>query len=116
PHRVPARGEHDVLGAESAPADFHRTRTGEPAASTHQLDLVAREVALVDAVQLGDVGIAALCQGGPVLAPQVRGEAVASHVAQGIGDAGRVPHDFLGHAADVHARAADDARLHQNRT
>src|SRR5690606_4797072 len=93
--------------------DIDRVRIDEVGEAVHQVDARLLHHAGVDAVEALDVGVAALLEGGPVEFVAGHGEAVAGRVAQRVGDAGRVPHDLLRHAADVHAGAPEAVRFDQ---
>jgi hypothetical protein len=74
----------------------------------HVLDLVVGEVALVDAVEAEDVGVAPFLEGGPVEGGGFfYAEAVRLGFVDRLGDGGGVEGDFLGDAARVCQYAAD---------
>src|SRR5690606_40289256 len=86
-------------------------RAFESAGAANDLDVAPLEIALVNPVQPLDVRVAAGLELRPVVPPDADVEAVIGRVGHRVTDLGRAPHDLLRHAADVHARAAEAARL-----
>ncbi len=103
--RVAAGGDEDLLGVDhrlGAVVERHLDRVGRDdlGPAVHVLDLVVGEVALVDAVEAVDVGVALLLEGGPVEGRRLlHAEAVRLGLVEGLGDGGGVEGDFLGDAA-----------------
>jgi len=91
-------------------------RVQEATVTPDQLDFVLCKQALVDAVQAQHVGIPFLLHQGPVVTARGHPEAVFRGVVQPRGQFGRVPHDLLGYAADVHAGSTGrKAGVHEGR-
>ena len=123
--RAAAGGDDDVVGGERDLLLELAVRRGRHAhlAVAEQLavagdvvDVVLLEVAVVDAVQAADVRIALLREVVPVDArdgERLAGvaEAVLVRLLEVLLQVGRVPHELLGHAADIDAGAAEHAGL-----
>src|SRR6185312_1264033 len=98
---------------EGGAGRHHRSAVDEARLATDQVHAALGEIALVDAVEPQDIGVALLLEDCPVVRSGWEREAVVARIAHALGETGRVPHDFLRHAADVHARAAQAMRFHQ---
>jgi len=68
----------------------------------------------VDAVQAQDVGIALLLHQRPIVSVASHPEAVFGGIVETYRQIGGVPHHFLRHTTDVHARSAQPARFDQS--
>src|SRR5690606_37513626 len=88
----------------------------EARALRDDVDCTARQIAGVNAVQALDVGVAAALQLPPVVphGGRVDVETVVAGMGDRMSELGRVPYDFLRHAADVDAGAAEPRRLEQH--
>ena len=104
-----AAGDHDVRRFHAGAVHLHGVRIEEPGGTPHQGDVFGRQIALVDAVQTDDIGVATPLQGAPVIAADRDVEAIIARIGERHGDARRIPHDLLGNATDVHAGAAERA-------
>src|SRR5690606_19993939 len=109
--RVAAGRDHDALGRNPPALHVERVRIDETRVPAHERDAVAVEVAGIDFVQAVDVSIAALLQHAPVVPVHAQVEAVVGGVREAVRVQGGVPHDLFGHAADVHAGAAEAPRF-----
>ena len=98
-----------MRGAQRAPRGRDQLRADEARTSLDVFDLALREIARVHAVQARNVRVALRLERQPVVPRGGRRKAVVDRVAQGFADFRGVPHDFLRHAADVHAGAAETA-------
>lgn len=103
--RAAADGDERLLGLDGldvavVEADVHGVGVLEGGAPVDVLDVVVVEVALVDAVEALDVGVALVLEGGPVEGCGLAdGEAVRGGFVYGLGHGGRVPCYLLGDAA-----------------
>ncbi len=91
-----------------------RVRVLDDGAFRHDLDAGAREVAAVDALQPGDLGIARGLERRPVEARRIEVPAEARGIGELVGEAPGIDHQLLGHAAADHAGAADAVLLRQH--
>ena len=112
--RPSAGGDHDVLGLQRFTVDAHRVRTRELGMAAHEGDFFVGEIALVDAVQTRDVGIASFAQHRPVVPAQRDVETVMLCIVGRVRDLRRVPHHLFRYAADVDAGAAEARRFDQS--
>src|SRR6202043_1704119 len=113
PVRAPAARDDDVLGREATPGGRDRTRIDKARPGAHQFDLVPCQIGGVQVVQPQNVSVALLLQRCPVVPRDVQMETVVRGIVQRATEIGRVPGDFLRHAADVDAGAPETAGFHQ---
>ncbi len=79
----------------------------EAGVERHALDRSALEIALIDPVQPGDVGVPGALQRTEIVSALLDVEAVSGRGIDRLADLRGVPHDLFGHAADVHAGTAE---------
>lgn len=102
---VAADGDEDLLGLDGGlgavvEGDLGLVLAGQAGPAVEVLDLVVVEVALVDAVEALDVGVALVLEGRPVEGGRLGdGEAVRLGLVDRLGDGGGVEGDLFGDAA-----------------
>lgn len=102
-----ADGDEDLLGVDEnlgavVKRDLDLVLGDETAAAVEVLNLVVAEVALVDAVEALDVGVALGLEAGPVEGRSLLdGEAVGLGVVDGFGNGGSVEGDLFGNASSI---------------
>ena len=107
-HRRPATGRHhDVFPRQDTATRVDGVRIGEVAPGGDVEDAFLHQIALVNAVQPVDIGLALGHESGPVVAPHRDVEAVVAGVVQGVGQAGGIEGDLLRYAAHVDTGAAE---------
>ena len=82
-------------------------------ARAHQLHLALGQVCGIDPVEAVDIRLPVVFQARPVVTQDLQPEAVAGCIPERPAEFGGVPHELLGYAADVHARAPQRPGLHQ---
>ena len=110
---APARGDDHVVGAVALAVHLDRPRSHEAGCAGEHRHFVARQVARVTPVQIEHVLVAVALQRGPVERVLADAKPIVGRVLQRAGDLRSVPHHLLGHAADVHAGAAQAPLLDQ---
>ena len=107
-HERPAAGrDDDVFRRMHRAADPDAARRFDVRALAKERRAPSLQVLQVDAAQLFDISIAPRLERRPVMARGLEREAVVGRIHQGVREVGRVVHDFLRHAADVDAGAAE---------
>ncbi len=96
-----------------APVDLDPVRSREARKAARELDLAIGEIALVDAVQPGDVSVAGTIERAPIVLGARHGEAIARRIVDRMRNLGGVPHDLLWDAAHVYAGAPEPAGLRE---
>ena len=109
--RLAAARNYDVRRFELALADQQAVCSLEACTAAEQRDPPLLQIALVDTVELENVGIALALERLPVVTPQLHVEAVAACIFDALGQRGRVPHDLFRDAADVDAGSPEPVRL-----
>ncbi len=74
------------------------------------------EVGGIDAIEPLDVGVALALEQRPIVTPQAQIKPIVVGIVCGVRQLRGIPHHFLGHAADVHAGAAEPVRFDHQRT
>ena len=111
---VAARRNQKPLGRVLFIVDGNRVRVDERGRAAEHRHLVLVQVGRVDAVQALNVRVARLFQQRPVKRVRLRVlKAVRGGVVKRLRHAGGIPHNLLGHAPDIDARAAEAALLDQ---
>src|ERR1700734_3662772 len=115
PRGLAAGRDHDVPRGQALPVDLDGIAVQDVGGAAQKGHALGREVALIDAVQAQHIGVALALQIRPIAVAQCDVESVVVGVGETLGDARRVPHDLLGNAAHVHARASQAVRFDHGR-
>ena len=99
------------LAACTAPPMLTRPGASTRARSRKEHRAPSLQVLQVNAAQLFDISIAPRLERRPVMTRGLEREAVVGRIHQGVRHVGCVIHDFLRHAADVDAGAAEGPRF-----
>src|SRR6202789_1986653 len=102
---------HDVPRRHALTIHFDAAPVQKSGGAAHVGDPFGRQIALVNAVQPQNVGIAFAFQCRPIVALHGNIETIVGGIDQPQGHARGVPHDLLRYAADVHAGPSQAVRF-----
>ena len=108
-----AGGDDQMVGAIALIAHRQSAGVGETAESTDQFDPRLGQIAQVPFVDVAHESIAGGLELFPVEAEIIQSEAIAGRIVERMSQMGGVPHDFLGHAADIDTGAAEPVGFDQ---
>jgi hypothetical protein len=106
PLRAATGGDDDVRRRKLLAIDRDGVRIQKARPADHMPDVLARQIARIDAVQTLDVGITFGLEAGPVLAGDGHIKPIVARIVHQVREARRVVDQLLGHAADVDAGSA----------
>ena len=109
--RVTPGGYCNVFRAQALAVHGDGACVGQLGVAAKPVHSPGFEVARIDAVEAFDVGLARTLEARPVMAVELEIETIIGGLVHGMRETRRVPHDLLGHAADIDAGAAQALRF-----